>query len=124
VNEICWVLVGLREGRVWRVAKRRRISGHPTSVEADWAWTLAREEKRGDVMGFWHTHPRGMGTTPSARDVQTMQAWRSALGKPLLCVIADGTQMSGYVFADDESEGRPVQSITRVKREQVIVTVI
>jgi hypothetical protein len=82
--------------------------GGVASVEADWGWTLAREEERGDVVGFWHTHPAGAGTAPSGRDIRTMQAWCSALGKPLLCLISEegrGGEAAVYLFADDESEG-------------------
>jgi len=41
----------------------------------------------GDVVGFLHTHPAGPAS-PSGPDVRTMRAWRRALGKPLLCLIA------------------------------------
>ena len=105
MNEKCWVLVGkqTKRRRAWVAKKRRRTVGSPTSVEADWRWVLARDESHGDVVGFFHTHPDGAGTRPSARDIRTMGAWSSALGKPLLCLIADGETVSGYVFANDES---------------------
>jgi proteasome lid subunit RPN8/RPN11 len=112
MNEQCWVLIfadGEREGN-WRVKRRKRVRGKPASVEADWAWALAREEQYGDVAGFFHTHPPGAGTSPSARDVRTMRAWCCALGKPLLCLIAEGAQVDGYVFTDDESEGRRLEN--------------
>jgi hypothetical protein len=34
-----------------------------------------------------------------------MQAWTSALGKPLLCVIAGNDGLKAYRFDDDTSEG-------------------
>jgi proteasome lid subunit RPN8/RPN11 len=111
-KERCWTLIGEYRDGVWRAAKRRRISGKPNSVEADWAWTLKREEKRGDVIGFVHTHPMGRGITPSERDIRTMRAWHTALGNPLVCVIDDGESVGGYVFASDDSDGQSVAAIT------------
>jgi proteasome lid subunit RPN8/RPN11 len=72
---------------------------------------LTREEEQGDVVGFWHTHPAGSGTTPSRRDIRTMQAWCSALGKPLLCLISEEgreNEAAVYLFDNDESEGQPL----------------
>jgi proteasome lid subunit RPN8/RPN11 len=101
--------------------KRRRISGKPASVEADWEWTLKREEKRGDVIGFAHTHPSGAGTTPSERDIRTLRAWRIALGKPLLMLIQDGTLTAGYVLHSDDDELKSVTSIARDERGALII---
>jgi proteasome lid subunit RPN8/RPN11 len=113
--ERCWVLVGeqLAAG-AWRMRRRQRVEGSLASVEAQWEWALKREETNGDVLGFFHTHPHGFGMAPSTRDVRTMQAWCSAFGKPLLCLIADGSQVSGYLFFDDESQGT---SVLRVRHE-------
>ncbi len=120
-RERCWTLVGICEHDAWRVMKRRRISGRPALVEADWEWTLRREEKRGDVIGFAHTHPSGAGTGPSERDVRTLRAWRIALGKPLLMLIEDGETIAGYVLHTDDGELRSVTSITRSERGALII---
>jgi hypothetical protein len=43
-----------------------------------------------------------------------MQAWCSALGKPLLCLITEEQKAEspqGYVFKNDEHDGEPVVSI-------------
>jgi hypothetical protein len=96
------------------VAAQREVSGSPSQVEADWAWALARENERGDVVGFWHTHPVGAGKAPSGRDVRTMQAWRLALGKPLLCLISEEGptgEPAAYLFADEDDEGQPAGSV-------------
>jgi hypothetical protein len=116
VNERCWTLLGKRsaDSGTWSVALHHIMLGEPARVEADWSWTLAREEERKDVMGFYHTHPRGCGVQPSGRDIRTMQAWCSALGKPLLCLIAEDGKPGfpmGYVFEHDEHRGQPVHSI-------------
>ena len=113
MNEHCWILIGAfkEEEDAWLVQPVRQVVGQPASVEADWAWTLAREEATGDVAGFAHTHPIGAGTVPSGRDQRTMQAWCTALGKPLLCLIDEGDSLnnpSAYVFEDDQSEGVPI----------------
>src|SRR5581483_8292450 len=95
--EECWTLLGRRRGRVWYCRRDRRRAGQPCEVEADGAWTLAREETRGDVLGFLHTHPMG-GLSPSRRDMRTMRAWCDALGKPLLCAIATPTSLAAWRF--------------------------
>jgi len=116
VNERCWTLLGSRDtaSGTWRVRLQRSTAGESARVDADWAWTLGREESHGDVMGFCHTHPPGAGTDPSQRDVRTMQAWCSALGKPLLCLIAEeqaAERPQGFVFTDDEHAGVMVRSL-------------
>jgi proteasome lid subunit RPN8/RPN11 len=109
MTERCWVLLGAydEKDKVWRLSARRQGAGQPTSVEADWRWALAREEERGDVAGFAHTHPAGSGAEPSQRDVRTMEAWCSAFGKALVCLIAEGESLvdpAGYLFRDGGAE--------------------
>jgi proteasome lid subunit RPN8/RPN11 len=95
--------VGQRRGRVWYARRVRRSVGERTHVHFDGAWVLAREEDRGDVLGFVHTHPDGPAC-PSNRDVRTMRAWCGAFGKPLLCVIASPSGLAGFRF-EDEADG-------------------
>jgi proteasome lid subunit RPN8/RPN11 len=90
-------------------------------VRFDGLWVLAREEDRGDVIGFYHTHPDGPAR-PSRRDVRTMRAWCSAFGKPLLCVIASPAGIDGYCFDDDSSEGVPL-AVVEVFHRGVVVGV-
>lgn len=116
MNERCWTLLGSRDAGsgTWHVRLQHVVLGERAQVEADWSWTLTREETQGDVMGFYHTHPDGVGTQPSQRDIRTMQVWCSALGKPLLCLIAEDRQAGipkGYVFEHDEHGGRAVDSL-------------
>ena len=107
--EECWTLVGRRRGLVWLATRLDYAAGGPASVEFDAAAALRREERRGDVVGFLHTHPVGP-LRPSRRDVRTMRAWCSAFGKPLLCLIARGERAAGFLFDDDESEGEPLEA--------------
>ena len=100
VVEHCWTLLGHRRGRVWYARRVRPTAGGRLSVRFDAAWVLAREERRGDVVGFYHTHPDGP-PCPSRRDVRTMRAWCSAFGKPLLCLIASPEGIGAYRFQDD-----------------------
>jgi proteasome lid subunit RPN8/RPN11 len=110
VCEECWPLVGLRRGKVWLARKLRRTAGSPVRVEFDGPAVLAREERRGDIVGFLHTHP-GFAAEPSPRDIATMQAWVSAFGKPLLCLITGANGLAGYCFHADDSTGRPLRHV-------------
>jgi proteasome lid subunit RPN8/RPN11 len=108
--EECWTLVGERRGPIWYARRVRPTSGEPASVAFDGAWVLRREERRGDVLGFLHTHPPGL-LRPSRRDVRTMRAWCGAFGKPLLCVIVSDGRAAGFRFDDDEAEGVAVARV-------------
>lgn len=119
MNEVCYVLVGQRRGRVWYGRLRQRHVGNPGSVQFDWAWVLDREERRGDIVGFFHTHPPGV-RLPSQRDVRTMHAWVSCLAKPLLCLIAAGGEFDAYLFANDEDEGQTLGVVERFPRNVIV----
>jgi proteasome lid subunit RPN8/RPN11 len=107
--EHCWTLVGRRQGRFWLARRMRRCRGEVAHVAFDAAWALAREEARGDVVGFYHTHPCGPAQT-SQRDVHTMQGWVSAFGKPLLCLIESPDGLGAFRFDDDELPGVPLDA--------------
>lgn len=117
--EECWMLVGQHRGRIWYGRRIQYSHGNQVRVCFDGAWALKREEDRGDVIGFLHTHPNGP-SAPSGRDVRTMRAWCSAFGKPLVCVIADPDGMHGYRFDDDESEGVRLKAVEEFPRSVVI----
>lgn len=57
------------------------------------------DNPRWDVIGFWHSHPNGSFPTPSARDSDTMHAWTTALGRPLLCAITYANVVHGWWFS-------------------------
>jgi protein tyrosine phosphatase (PTP) superfamily phosphohydrolase (DUF442 family) len=113
------VLVGHRRRGIWYGRLRQRQKGSPASVEFDWAWVLEREERYGNVAGFFHTHPAGMAT-PSQRDLRTMRAWVSCFGKPLLCLIESGDRLSAYLFTLDEDGGQPVAQVERFPRNAIV----
>ena len=119
VVEQCWTLLGGHRGRIWLCRCVRRAGGQRTSVRFDGAWALEREEKRGDVVGFLHTHPDGPAS-PSTRDVRTMRAWCSAFGKPLLCLITYPEGMLGYRFDNDESAGEMLAIVETCSRGVVV----
>ena len=117
IVEQCWILTGKQdETFTWRFRRRQRSAGEAASVEAAWEWALRREERFGDVIGFFHTHPRGAGAQPSSRDIRTMRAWCSAVGKPLLCVIAEGKMLNGYLFVHADGKPEPGESINKGER--------
>ncbi len=119
VAEQCWTLLGRRQGRVWCCRRVRRTRGEPASVRFDGAWVLNREETRGDVVGFLHTHPEGP-SVPSQRDVRTMRAWCGSFGKPLLCLIASPADLCGYCFDDNKSVGQALEMVELFPRGLVI----
>ncbi len=112
INEESAIIVGYRRGRAWYGRLRQRRVGLPAEVTFDWEWVLAREEQRGDVIGFFHTHPDGF-PSPSERDVRTMRGWAGSLGKPLLCVIASGDILTAYLFSDDGDSGEALEITTK-----------
>ncbi len=117
--ERCWTLVGQRRGQVWFGRRLRPSTGARASVRFDGLWVLQREERRRDVLGFFHTHPDGPAS-PSTRDGRTMRAWCSAFGKSLLCLIASPGSLKGYRFDDDESEGVELAVVEMFPRGVVI----
>lgn len=122
MNEQCWVLLGAYDEKeeMWRLRARRQVSGQPASVEADWRWALDREERVGDVAGFAHTHPAGSGVEPSQRDVRTMEAWCSAFGKALVCLIAEGETLddpAGYLFSDGGVDSLPLEDLELIQED-------
>ncbi len=121
-NESAAVLVGYRRGDIWYGRLRQSWTGDAASVTFDWSWVLEREERYGDVIGFFHTHPAGI-PTPSQRDVRTMRAWVSCLGKPLLCLIQSGEELTATLFKDDQDDGQPFSQVERFRR-RVIVAVL
>ena len=117
-----YFLTGERRGGVWLLRRRQRASGTPSSVEIDWHQVLEREECYGDVLGFLHTHPKYAGTAPSLRDIRTMQAWCSAFGKPLLCVIECYGDSRSTLFRDENDTGQPLALTEFFLRGIVVVT--
>ena len=117
--EQCWTLLGERRGRVWLCRRVRRTTGERAAVRFDGAWVLRREETRGDVVGFLHTHPDGPAA-PSARDVRTMRAWCLAFGKPLLCLIESPAGLCGYRFDGERSPGEALEAVQAFPRGVVI----
>lgn len=95
-NEIAYILVGRKSNSLLFARLLKRTKGTSTSVEFDWEWVLEREEKKGDILGFYHTHLHGLSI--SGRDVRTMMAWASCLGKSLFCMIASSFRNRTYLF--------------------------
>jgi len=107
-KEICYIILGKKKLHYVKLhyvkphyVKGRLVKktlGNAALVEFDWQWALRREEKRGDIIGFWHTHPDGT-LEPSKRDLKTMQAWISCFGKPLFCVIQNASHETAYLVS-------------------------
>ncbi len=113
------VLVGYHSGDIWYGRLRQRWSGETGTVTFDWSWVLEREERCGDVIGFYHTHPAGL-VNPSERDLSTMRAWVSCLGKPLLCLIQGDDTLSATLFQTDSDDGQAVSQVARFPRRVVV----
>jgi proteasome lid subunit RPN8/RPN11 len=117
--EECWALVGRRQGRIWFARQIARCTGDAASVAFDALAILEREERSGDVIGFLHTHPTFIAQ-PSQRDLNTMRAWVSAFGKPLLCVIQGTDGLAAYRFDDTRSLGDRLQLVEAFPRGVLI----
>lgn len=102
--EECWLLVGEHRSGIWLGRLVDHTTGKPASVEFNGPAALAREEQLGDVIGFFHTHP-DCEANLSQRDIHTMQAWTSAFGKPLVCLIEGTNGLRAYRFENSESQG-------------------
>ena len=111
--------MGRRQGRFWYARRMRPTKGEIASVEFDADWVLKREESKGDIIGFYHTHPSGM-PTPSQRDHRTMRAWVGSFGKPLLCLIEADSKIRAYHYVDDQSVGVAVTACELLPRGIVV----
>ncbi|MBX9668702.1 MAG: Mov34/MPN/PAD-1 family protein [Candidatus Obscuribacterales bacterium] len=119
--EIGYILLGEKINGIWHAKMTWRRTGSPVSVDFDWQKVMDREETRGDVVGFFHTHPKGLNS-PSARDKKTMNAWSTCFGKPLLCLIDDGHGTYGWIYnAQDETVS--TVNKTAIFRRKVVVAV-
>lgn len=114
VCEQCWVITGDSDDRLWWGHRRHISNGAPTSVAFNPYWVLNRDEEKGDVLGFLHTHP-SFPAAPSDRDRRTMNAWTTCLGKDLLCLIfgVDGLKGWWYEFDADEND-HPIECGVRM----------
>ena len=97
-KEICYVMLGKSKLRFTHGKLVRKTIGKTASVGFDWSWVLKREEQKGDVIGFWHTHPNG-NLKPSERDRKTMGAWIDCFGKSLLCIIQNTSHETAYLVS-------------------------
>jgi proteasome lid subunit RPN8/RPN11 len=119
-NEQCWILVGKRQGSFWQCAMVEPTTGTPTEVEFSFESVLKRDESLGDIVGFLHTHPSG-SLDPSRKDVETMRAWTSCLGRPLICMIACDEAIEAFLFMDDECDGWRLSAAEHLNDQTVIV---
>ena len=117
--ENAWILVGSCQGWVLYSRRIQQSIGEPVSVELDGQRVLEREERYGDVVGFYHTHPH-MSARPSQRDLNTMNAWVSSFGKALLCVIEGTDGVCGYRFDAQRSNGELIEQTELFPRGIVI----
>ena len=120
-NAGCWSGAAA-DGRVWHARRIDRTAGAPSQVEFDGAATVAREERRGDVIGFLHTHP-GFAAVPSRRDVATMQAWVTRVRQAAVVSDSGGQGNQGLLFRRLPLEGRSPFWPSRNFRRGIIVGV-
>lgn len=96
MNEVYVAIFG-----VWLTKKIFIGKGHfpaegcPSSVEFDFNKVMERQQKRGDFIGFYHTHPN-MSNWYSSTDYATMETWVDCFGKELLCLIEGNNGIATY----------------------------
>lgn len=99
-NEVFYAVFGKRIGKIWVGRLQYYTEGKPAHVKFNPDKILEREKKKGDLIGFYHTHPN-MNNGPSPTDWAAMQAWTSATGKHLLCAIKGKNGLAGWWFDKD-----------------------
>jgi hypothetical protein len=102
-NEVYLGLTGGIVGRYWFGVGQWHKEGQPAHVQFDGPRVMEREEEYGDIIGFFHTHPK-MTASPSGIDYRTMGAWTVSFGKPLVCCIKGTNGLKAHWFIDDETE--------------------
>jgi proteasome lid subunit RPN8/RPN11 len=112
-RETAYLLVGFADSDIVVARRIQRRKGTASSVQLDSDRVLAREEKKGDVVGFWHTHPAGYAQQ-SRQDERTMAAFCRCFGKPLICVIECGREVHGWIHKLN-SAARKVRSIRKAQ---------
>lgn len=102
-NEVYLALVGGRMGRFWWGKGQWPREGQPAQVSFDHKKVMEQEERHGNIVGFFHTHPK-FKATPSSTDYATMDGWTTCFGKPLACCIEGTDGLKAHWFFDDETE--------------------
>lgn len=129
-NEISYILVGEKRNNIWLAKMHWYTKGSPTSVTFDWQRVMTREEKHGDVVGFFHSHPKGF-KNPSNRDDKTMDAWVTCFGKPLICAIEESGVINAWLYRGGEDleknksktlEEMSLSSAQRFRNQWMVIT--
>lgn len=104
-NEIYTAIVGWRIGSHWigRGLTKTEAEGEPSLVSFDYEMIYDREDSKGDVLGFYHTHPNFVAD-PSTTDYKTMGTWTTSFGRPMLCMIEGTDGLKAHWFIDDETD--------------------
>ena len=118
-KEIAYVLLGQVQNGILFARMSWKTRGEETSVLFDGERVLKREEAKGDVVGFYHTHPEGF-LQPSGRDDRTMDAWTFCFGKPLLCVIATLQGPRAWVYGTEGAPPREVKPVLTFDKKFLI----
>ena len=117
--EESYVLIGEYADGIWHARLNWRSTGTAVDVDFDWHKVMTREERSGDVVGFYHTHPLGM-LTPSGRDDKTMLAWSTCFGKPLLCVISDGKEFGAWIYDYKKERRTSVAKVVKFRDNWIV----
>ena len=119
--EICCVLLGEYRNGIWHAKLSWEKSGSHEAVEFDGRRVLEREERFGDVVGFYHTHPEGFCQF-SERDRRTMYAWCFSFGKPLICAIGTSQGVKAWLFEPEKEHPEECRQVSAFKRNWFVAT--
>lgn len=99
-SEECWFIHGIKIGGFYFGRLKYHSIGSWGAVDFDWEKAL----KSKTLIGWYHSHPSGIGASPSTKDHRTMRSWVRSIDKPLICgFFCDGDQAS-FLFYQRKGE--------------------
>jgi hypothetical protein len=110
-KEECWILYGIRLGKIFLGFKKYHSKGEKHNVEFSYNGINKKW-----VIGWDHTHPGERNITPSSTDNKTMRSWVKGFYKSYLCGIECNGHEAYYKYF---VKGISKKNVTLVKKVKV-----